>query len=133
VARECDRYERAVARAGGIDLQILGLGTNGHIGFNEPAPELEPRTHRVRLLEATRAANRAWFDDRLEDVPLEAMSMGMATILQSRQVVLIATGETKKNAVERLLNGPITTELPASFLQLHPDATVMLDRAATPR
>jgi glucosamine-6-phosphate deaminase len=112
---------------------ILGIGANGHIGFNEPAPELEPRTHRVRLLAATRAANRAWFDNRLEDVPLEAMSMGMATILQSRQVVLIATGETKNKAVERMLNGPITTELPASFLQLHPCATVMLDPAATPR
>jgi glucosamine-6-phosphate deaminase len=130
---ECARYERAIAAAGGIDVMILGIGANGHIGFNEPAPELEPRTHRVRLLEATRAANRAWFDDRLESVPLEAVSMGMATILQSRQVVLIATGETKNKAVERMLNGPITTALPASFLQLHPNAAVMLDPAATPR
>jgi glucosamine-6-phosphate deaminase len=130
---ECARYERAIATAGGIDVMILGIGANGHIGFNEPAPELEPRTHQVRLLEATRAANRAWFDDRLERVPVEAMSMGMATILQSRHVVLVATGDTKRAAVERMLNGPITTALPASFLQLHPNATVMLDPAATPR
>jgi glucosamine-6-phosphate deaminase len=130
---ECARYERAIEAAGGIDLMILGIGANGHIGFNEPAPQLEPRTHRVRLLGATRAANQAWFDDRLDRVPTEAISMGMATILLSRAVVLMATGDIKAVAVERMVNGPITTELPASFLQLHPDVTVMLDRAATPR
>ena len=130
---ECARYEREITAAGGIDLMVLGIGANGHIGFNEPAPELEPRTHRVGLLEATRAANRAWFADRLDDVPHEAMSMGMVTILRSRHIVLMATGKTKASAVERTLNGPITTQLPASFLQLHPEVTVMLDRAATPR
>jgi glucosamine-6-phosphate deaminase len=130
---ECARYERAIADAGGIDLMILGIGANGHVGFNEPGPHLEPRTHRVRLLEATRAANRAWFDDRLERVPAEALSMGMATILGARAIVLMATGEVKASAVQRMLQGPISTALPASFLHLHPNASVMLDRPATPR
>jgi len=130
---ECERYERAIAAAGGIDLMILGIGANGHIGFNEPASQLDARAHRVRLLEPTRLANQAWFGDRLERVPVEALSMGMATILQSRRIVLIATGAVKAPAVARMLSGTITTELPASFLQLHPDVTVMLDRAASPR
>lgn len=133
VDAECARYEQAIAAAGGIDLMILGIGTNGHIGFNEPGPALEARTHRVRLLPATRAGNQAWFGGELDRVPAEALSMGMATILQARTVVLMATGLKKAPAVERMLRGPITTALPASFLQLHPDATVMLDREASPR
>jgi glucosamine-6-phosphate deaminase len=111
----------------------LGIGANGHIGFNEPAPQLESRSHRVRLLAATRAANRDWFDGELARVPSEALSMGMATILQARAIVLIATGAAKQAAVERMLNGPLATEAPASFLQLHPDVAVMLDRAANRR
>jgi glucosamine-6-phosphate deaminase len=130
---ECRRYERAIARAGGIDLMILGLGRNGHIGFNEPGPALAARTHRARLDPSTRASNQALFGGRLERVPTDALSMGMATILQARRVVLIATGAKKSAAVRRTLEGPITTELPASFLQLHPDVTVMLDPAASPR
>jgi glucosamine-6-phosphate deaminase len=127
---ECERYEQALARAGGLDLIILGIGTNGHIGFNEPGPSLEARTHRARLMPATRHSNRALFDDRPDQVPTEALSMGMAPILQAREVVLIATGAGKAPAVGRMLRGPITTELPASFLQLHPQATVMIDRLA---
>jgi glucosamine-6-phosphate deaminase len=130
---ESARYERAIAAAGGIDLMILGIGANCHIGFNEPAPQLEARTHRVNLLAATRAANRVWFDGQLERVPTEALSMGMATILQARAIVLIATGAAKRAAVERMLHGPLATEAPASFLQLHPDVTVMLDGAASGR
>jgi glucosamine-6-phosphate deaminase len=127
---ECARYEREIVAAGGIDLQILGLGTNGHIGFNEPAPELEARTHRVRLEAETRAANAQLFAGDPEQVPAEALSMGIATILQARQIVLVATGTTKAAIVERLLRGPITTDLPGSFLQVHPDIDVMLDEAA---
>ena len=127
---ECARYEREIAAAGGIDLQILGLGTNGHIGFNEPAPALEARTHRVRLEEETRAANAQLFAGDPAQVPAEALSMGLATILQARQIVLVATGTTKAAIVERLLRGPITTDLPGSFLQLHGDVDVMLDEAA---
>lgn len=130
---ECTRYEEAIAAAGGIDLMILGIGTNGHIGFNEPGPALQSRTHRVRLLPATRASNQAWFGGDPSRVPTEALSMGMATIFQARTVVLIATGVGKAAVVERMLRGPITTQLPASFLQLHPAVTVMLDRAASPR
>jgi glucosamine-6-phosphate deaminase len=128
--RECLRYERAIARAGGIDLQILGLGANGHIGFNEPADALVAATHRARLRAATRRANASLFGNRLRDVPHEALSMGMATILHARRVVLIATGATKARCVARMIHGPVTPRLPASFLQLHRNAEVWLDRAA---
>jgi glucosamine-6-phosphate deaminase len=130
---ECDRYERAIAEAGGIDLQVLGIGTNGHIGFNEPARELQSRTHRVVLKPETRRSNAALFGGDVNAVPREALSMGMATILQVRGVVLLATGASKAACVERVINGPLTTELPATFLQLHPAVSVMLDRAAAAR
>ncbi len=128
--RECERYERAIARAGGIDVQILGLGANGHIGFNEPAPALRARTHRTRLRRATRRANAFLFGGRASAVPRQALSMGMGTILHARRVVLIATGAAKARCVERMINGPVTPMLPASFLQLHRQAEVWLDRAA---
>jgi glucosamine-6-phosphate deaminase len=130
---ECLRYERAIAEAGGIDLQILGLGTNGHIGFNEPAPALQARTHRALLTPETRRANAALFGGDASAVPAEALSMGMATILQARSIVLLATGKTKASCVARLLHGSITTELPASFLQVHHDVELMLDQAAAGR
>ena len=133
VPRECDRYERAIDRAGGIDLQILGLGTNGHIGFNEPAPALLARTHRTTLSRATRRANAALFGHRVSAVPREALSMGMATILGARRIVLLATGGSKAGCVARMVHGPLTPRLPASFLQLHPDVEVWLDRAAGAR
>jgi len=129
-AQECARYEQAIAEAGGIDVQILGIGTNGHIGFNEPAPGLEARTHRVTLRPETRRSNAAWFGGDADAVPREALSMGMATILQARSIVLLATGRSKAACVDRLLHGPITTALPASFLQLHAAVDVVLDAAA---
>jgi glucosamine-6-phosphate deaminase len=128
--RECARYERAIAEAGGIDLLILGIGTNGHIGFNEPARELQARTHRVVLKAETRRSNAALFGGDPAKVPAEALSMGMASILDARAVVLLATGSVKASCVERVVNGPLTTELPASFLQLHHDVDIMLDEAA---
>jgi len=130
VSRECERYERAIRRAGGIDLQILGLGMNGHIGFNEPARALVARTHCTRLTPATRRANAALFGGRMRAVPHEALSMGMATILQAERIVLVATGATKARCVERMINGPVTPRLPASFLQLHRNVEVWVDRAA---
>ncbi|HMF99591.1 MAG TPA: glucosamine-6-phosphate deaminase [Vicinamibacterales bacterium] len=130
VRRECVRYERAIARAGGIDVQILGLGLNGHIGFNEPGRALAARTHVARLRPPSRHANAALFGNRVRAVPREALSMGMATILQARRIVLIATGASKARCVERMIEGPVTPRLPASFLQLHPNAEVWLDRAA---
>ena len=131
--RECERYEREIDAAGGIDLQILGIGTNGHIGFNEPASELEARTHRVRLKPETRRSNAALFGGDPDRVPAEALSMGMGTILHARRVVLLAIGPAKAECVERVVNGPITTTLPASFLQLHHHAELMLDGPAGAR
>ena len=127
---ECTRYEHSIATAGGIDLQLLGVGTNGHIGFNEPAPELQPWTHRVTLTMETRAANAELFGGDPAAVPAEALTMGMATILHARSIVLLASGASKAPIVERILHGPITTELPASFLQLHPDVEIVLDEPA---
>jgi glucosamine-6-phosphate deaminase len=128
--RECARYERAIERAGGIDLQILGLGANGHIGFNEPGDHLIARTHVTRLTKSTRSANAPLFGNRIRDVPREALSMGIATILQARRIVLLATGREKSRGVERMLRGPVTPHLPASFLQLHRNVEVWLDRAS---
>ena len=130
VVGECGRYERAVERAGGIDLQILGLGLNGHIGFNEPARALVARTHRTSLKPATRRANARFFGNRVGAVPRDALSMGMATILHAKRVVLLATGATKARCVQRMIEGPVTPRLPGSFLQLHRCAEIWLDRAA---
>ncbi len=127
---ECARYESAIADAGGIDLQVLGIGTNGHIGFNEPASELQSRTHRVTLTPETRRSNAALFGGDAARVPPEALSMGMATIMGARAIVLLATGKSKAGCIERVIHGPLTTRLPASFLQLHHDVDVMLDEAA---
>jgi glucosamine-6-phosphate deaminase len=123
VVRECQRYERAIAAAGGIDLLVLGIGANGHIGFNEPAAEL------IALDEPTRAANALWFGGELARVPRQALTMGMATILAARAIVLIATGDAKADAVRAMLYGGVTTAVPASFLQLHPQVRVMLDES----
>jgi glucosamine-6-phosphate deaminase len=131
--RECRRYERAIARAGGIDLLVLGLGTNGHIGFNEPARALVAATHRTRLTAATRRANASLFGNNRRQVPKEALSMGMSTILHARQLVLLATGPSKAHVVHRLVTGPIAPSVPASFLQLHRCAEVWVDRAAAER
>ncbi len=133
IASECDRYERAIVAAGGIDVMILGIGANGHIGFNEPCEVLPARTNRVVLEEGSRAENALWFGGRIEAVPREALSMGMGTILSAREIVLMATGERKANAVREMMVGGVTTRLPASFLQLHPHVTVMLDEGAAVR
>jgi glucosamine-6-phosphate deaminase len=109
---------------------VLGIGANGHIGFNEPGDELMARTHRVRLHEVTRRENAALFEGHAADVPREALSMGMGTILKSRALVLVATGERKARCVERAVRGPLTTRLPASFLQTHRHVELYLDRAA---
>ena len=127
---ECIRYERAIAAAGGLDLQLLGIGTNGHIGFNEPSRELTGSTHQVELKASTRRSNAALFGGDEESVPREALSMGMATILRARRIILIATGKSKAACVERAVHGPITTRMPASFLQLHREIELVLDEAA---
>ena len=130
---ECARYETAIRRSGGIDLQILGLGANGHIGFNEPADALIAATHRARLRSATRRANASLFGNHVRAVPHEALSMGVATILRARRIILLATGSTKARCVERMLEGRISPRVPASFLQLHRNVDVWLDQAAALR
>jgi glucosamine-6-phosphate deaminase len=127
---ECRRYEDAIAAADGIDVQILGIGTNGHIGFNEPGSELQSRTHKVALRPETRRSNASLFGGDPGQVPAEALSMGMATILQARSVILLAHGANKAKCIARVVHGPLTTELPASFLQLHHDVHIVLDTAA---
>jgi glucosamine-6-phosphate deaminase len=127
---ECRRYEEEITTAGGIDLQLLGIGTNGHIGFNEPARELVARTHRVKLKAETRRNNSALFGGDPAQVPVEALSMGMATILHARRIILIATGKSKASCINRTASGPITPKMPASFLQLHRHVELMLDEAA---
>ena len=127
---ECDRYEAAIAAAGGIDLQLLGIGTNGHIGFNEPGDDLPVRTHRVRLMESTRRDNAMLFDNDPSRVPAEALSMGIGTILRARRIVLVATGEKKAECIRQATGGRLTTRVPASMLQVHADVELILDREA---
>jgi glucosamine-6-phosphate deaminase len=125
---ECRRYEAAIAAAGGIDLQILGIGANGHIGFNEPADGLCAGTHIAHLERASREANAQRFGGDWRRVPERALSVGMSAILGAREIVLIATGVEKRAAVTGMIDGLITTQVPASLLQVHPRVTVMLDR-----
>ncbi|GAB2699421.1 glucosamine-6-phosphate deaminase [Paenibacillus thermoaerophilus] len=126
---ECRRYDKALEDIGGIDWQLLGIGHNGHIGFNEPGPSLTAGTHVVELAEETREANSRFFAS-IDEVPTQAITVGMGTILKARQIVLVAQGESKAGIVAEALTGPVTTELPASFLQLHGSVTVVLDEAA---
>jgi glucosamine-6-phosphate deaminase len=130
---ECRRYEDAIAAAGGIDLQILGIGANGHIGFNEPAEGLCAHTHIADLEQESRETNAQRFGGDWTAVPERALSMGMATILGARHIVMMATGAEKAEAVYGMIEGLITPKLPASFLQVHPRVTVMLDDAAATR
>jgi glucosamine-6-phosphate deaminase len=127
---ECDRYEAAIATAGGIDLQLLGIGTNGHIGFNEPGDDLPVRTHRVRLMESTRRDNARLFDNDVSRVPAQALSMGIGTILRARRIVLVATGDKKAECIRQATSGRLTTRVPASMLQMHSNVELLLDRDA---
>ncbi|MEF2967957.1 glucosamine-6-phosphate deaminase [Paenibacillus sp. M1] len=122
-------YNRLLGAVGQIDLQLLGLGHNGHIGFNEPGEELQGPTHIVELDERTRQANARFFRS-IDEVPTHAITMGIGSILQAKQILLMAKGEDKAEIVARALKGPITTKCPASFLQTHPNVVVVLDQAA---
>ena len=126
---ECRRYEAAIAEAGGIDLQILGLGCEGHIGFNEPDVDFKTGTHLVNLAENTLKVNGRFFAHE-GDVPRSAISMGIKTIMRARQIVLLVSGSSKAEALRGALKGTVTPDLPASVLQLHPDVTVIVDREA---
>jgi glucosamine-6-phosphate deaminase len=126
----CAAYERAMAAAGGIALQLLGIGSDGHIGFNEPVSSLASRTRLKTLTEQTRRDNARFFGDDLEAVPRHVLTQGIGTILQARHLVLLAWGAGKAGAVARCVEGPLTAMLPASALQLHPHATVVVDEPA---
>jgi glucosamine-6-phosphate deaminase len=130
IDEECSRFEQEIAALGGLDLLLLGIGANAHVGFNEPARSLTARTHRTRLTLETRRANVGLFGGRLMKVPREALTMGMATMFEARAIVLIATGRAKARAVQAMLSGRLSTLHPASLLQLHPHVQVMLDSAA---
>lgn len=128
-AKAAADYNRLLETAGQIDLQLLGLGHNGHIGFNEPSSELQGPTHIVELDARTRQANARFFAS-IDEVPTHAITMGIGSILQAKQILLMAKGEDKAEIVARALKGPITTQCPASFLQTHPNVVVVLDQAA---
>lgn len=122
-------YDAQIEAAGGVDLQVLGIGRNGHIGFNEPGSDFSRTTHIVELTENTRDANARFFDS-IDEVPTHAVSMGIGTIMHAKKILLIATGANKADAVAEMLNGPITPSMPASVLALHQNVVVMLDTDA---
>ncbi len=124
LAEEGKRYDELIKSLGGIDLQLLGIGLDGHIGFNEPDEVFVGETHEVALDESTIEANARFFASK-DDVPKKAITMGMMSIMQAKKILLIANGKNKKDIVEKSFNGPITPLVPASILQLHPDVTVI--------
>jgi glucosamine-6-phosphate deaminase len=130
--RAADEYEQAIAAAGGIDVQILGIGVNGHIGFNEPTSSFASRTRIKTLAPRTRADNARFFASP-DDVPTHCLTQGLGTILDARQLVLVAQGEAKADAVAAAVEGPLASTCPASALQLHPRASVLVDEAAAAR
>lgn len=129
VDKHCKEYEEKINKSGGIDVQILGIGRNGHIGFNEPTDEFIKITHLVHLQEETIEDNSRFFENK-EDVPTKAISMGIKTIMDAKKILLIANGESKAQAIYDSLRGPITPKVPASIIQLHGDVTVVVDEEA---
>lgn len=127
--KECGRYEELIRSLGGVDLQLLGLGHNGHIGFNEPGEAFEKETHCVDLTESTIEANKRFFASA-DDVPKQAYTMGIKTIMQAKKILIVVNGKNKADIVERAFFGPVTPEVPASILQLHNDVTLVGDEAA---
>ncbi len=129
----CAAYEAAIAAAGGVDLQILGIGTDGHIGFNEPGSSLASRTRIKTLTEQTRRDNARFFGGELDAVPHHCLTQGLGTIMAARHVVLLAAGPMKAEAVHQLVEGPVSAMWPATILQHHPHVTVLIDEAAAGR
>lgn len=127
--KECERYEKLIESMGGVDIQLLGLGHNGHIGFNEPAEEFDKVTHCVDLQESTIEANKRFFASA-DDVPRQAYTMGIGTIMSAKKIVVVVSGEDKAEIVKKAFCGPVTPSVPASILQMHPDVTVICDAAA---
>lgn len=130
IDHECHEYETKIVASGGIGLQVLGIGKNGHIGFNEPDISFEATTHQVKLDEETILANSRFFAN-INDVPRYAISMGIKTIMFARKILLLANGEEKAEAIYKAVKGPITPDVPASILQLHKDVTMLIDQGAS--
>lgn len=126
---ECKAYEEKVKALGGVDLQLLGLGNNGHIGFNEPADSFDKETHCVTLTESTIQANARFFAS-IDDVPKYAYTMGIGTIMSAKKILVVVNGEGKAKILREVVNGPVTPKVPASILQFHPDVTIVADAAA---
>ena len=129
----CAAYEASIADAGGVDLQILGIGTHGHIAFNEPGSSLASRTRIKTLTKQTREDNARFFGGFVDDVPRHCLTQGLATIMSARHLVLLASGRAKAEAVHQLVEGPVSAMWPATIMQLHPHATVLVDDAAASR
>jgi glucosamine-6-phosphate deaminase len=126
----CTAYEAAIEQAGGVDLQVLGVGADGHIGFNEPGSSLASRTRVKTLTPQTREDNARFFGDDVDAVPRHCITQGVGTIMRARHLLMVVAGERKSAAVRQMVEGPVTARWPASALQLHPHVTVVLDRAA---
>lgn len=129
IEQECKDYEKRIEESGKIDVQILGLGLNGHIGFNEPGTPFSSRTHIIDLDDSTREANSRFFQS-LEEVPTKAVTMGIGTIMESKEILLLVSGKNKAEAVARLMNGEVSTDFPASVLKQHKNVTVIADEDA---
>ena len=127
--KECERYEDAILAAGGIDIQLLGIGHNGHIGFNEPSGHFAEFTHLEKLTEKTREANARFFSSP-DLAPTHAITMGIGTIMKARRIAMLVSGKDKAPTVRKMLNGEITPQLPASILRLHPDCILFVDKDA---
>ncbi|MBR3645793.1 MAG: glucosamine-6-phosphate deaminase, partial [Lachnospiraceae bacterium] len=127
--KACSKYNEIIRSNGGVDLQLLGLGNNGHIGFNEPGEAFEKETHCVKLTESTINANARFFE-KIEDVPTEAYTMGIKAIMQARKIVVVVNGAQKAQIVKEAFFGPVTPKVPASVLQLHNDVTLVGDKEA---
>lgn len=129
IAAECARYESEIEAAGGVDLQLLGIGYNGHIGFNEPEDVFSDGTHCVTLSEATIEANKRFFASA-DEVPRQALSMGIGSIMRARNIVLVISGKDKAEIAKAALTGPVSPSVPATILQFHPNTTVLLDKGS---
>ena len=124
---ECRRFDDIIRKLGGIDIQLLGIGLDGHVGFNEPSDRFEKSTHVVTLQPSTIKANSRFFESE-NDVPKQAITLGLGAIMKAKKIILVAAGEAKRDILDKALNGPINPTIPASILQLHPDLTVIFSK-----
>ncbi len=127
---ECEHYDENITKLGGVDLQLLGIGHNGHVGFNEPGGAFELGTHCVELTEITKEANSRFFENDINKVPKYALSMGIKNIMHARKILLVISGEEKADILYQAFKGPVMPEVPASILQMHPDVSIVGDKAA---